>query len=327
MASEQTVSPAVGATVIQTLTTHEWMERLRALPEANPAGVLAFYDHRLGVIVRDARCALVPIDDHLVHRGDGVFEHMRYHERMIINLDAHLDRLRRSAEGLAIEAPCAWDEVRAIMLAVAAASGRDAGALRILIGRGQGGFGLDPAECPRAGLYVAAHTLHSLPEELFTHGVTACRSEIPVKPAVLARLKTTNYLPNVLMTLEATRRGVDFSFSFDDDGFLAEAALANVALVDASGVLVLPEFRNALPGTTSRKAAELAAAFMPVVWRPVPEADMLTARELFMLGTAHESLGVVRYEGHTIGDGQPGPVTRRLRSLLREALRREGVAF
>jgi branched-chain amino acid aminotransferase len=144
---------------------------------------------------------------------------------------------------------------------------------------------------------------------------------------MLARLKTTNYLPNVLMTLEAARHGVDFSFSFDSDGYLAEAAVANVALVDAGGSLIMPEFRNALQGTTVRKAAELAERFMPVERRPVPEKELFAAREILLLGTAHECLGIVRYEDRLIGQGVPGPVARRLRALLRNTLLDEGVAF
>ena len=89
----------------------------------------------------------------------------------------------------------------------------------------------------------------------------------------------------------------------------------------------MPEFRNALPGTTARKAAELAERFMPVQWRPVPEAELFTAREILLLGTAHECLGIVRYEEHLIGQGVPGPVTRQLRDLLRNVLLDEGVAF
>jgi branched-chain amino acid aminotransferase len=313
--------------MIPIASEQDWKERLFALQGGHAAGILAFYDHRLGVIVRDPRCAMVPLDDHLVHRGDGIFEYIRFSERRIVNLDAHLARLTQSAAGLELTPPCSSGDVRAIVLEVARASGRDEGALRILMGRGQGGFGIEPAECPEASLYVAAHTVRPVPESLFAQGASACRSRVPVRPAMLARLKTTNYLPNVLMTLEASRRGVDFSFSFDDDGFLAEAAMANVALVDAGGMLVMPEFRNALQGTTARKAAELAEGFMPVEWRGVPEADLFAARDVLLLGTAHECLGIVRYEDRVIGEGVPGPVARRLRSLLHSALRNEGVAF
>ena len=313
--------------MIPVLSAQDWQKRLFALPAANLAGILAFYDHRLRAVTCDPRCASAPLDDHLIHRGDGVFEYIRFNERRIINLDAHLVRLSQSAAGLELVPPCPWDEVRAILIEVARASGRDEGALRILIGRGQGGFGIEPAECPQASLYVAAHTVRPVPETLFEKGASACRSRVPVKPAMLARLKTTNYLSNVLMALEASRHGVDFSFSFDSDDYLAEAAMANVALVDAGGHLIMPEFRNALPGTTVCKAAKLAEGFMPVERRSVPETELFTAREILLLGTTHECLSIVRYEDRVIGQGVPGPVACRLRDLLRSTLRDEGVAF
>lgn len=311
--------------VIPVVEADAWMRRVMESDASAKAGILAYYDHRLRAITRCPACALVPVDDHLVHRGDGVFETVSFKQRGLIDLDAHLRRLEHSVQGLSLSLPCSLEELRAIVIAVATASGVNDGMLRILVGRGQGGFGLDPAQCPVAGLYVTAY--HELEEVGFPSGATAARSSVPVKPAMLAKLKTTNYVLNVLMVIEASRRGVDFVFSFDEDGFLAEAPIANVALVDARGTLVMPEFRNALAGTTAVKTAELAAGFMPVAWRPVPEQDVFEAREILLLGTAHGCLSVVCYEGETIGNGLPGPVADRLRVLLAETLQEERVLF
>jgi branched-chain amino acid aminotransferase len=313
---------------IAILPARQWAQKLLALPDAG--GVWAFYDHRLGAIVRDPGCALVPVDDHLVHRADGVFEYILFRDRGIIDLNAHLDRLRRSARALEITLPCPAEHLRDVLVAVAAASGRDDGALRVLLSRGQGGFGLDPAECPAPGLYVIAHAAAPVPESLFARGASACRSRIPAKAALFAGIKSTNYMSGILMCLEAAHRGVDYSLSFDDDGCLAEAAQANVALVDAAGVLVVPEFRNALIGTTIRKAGELIGLALPhvrVQRRTVPEEELFAARELMLLGTVHECLPIVRYEDRPVGTGEPGPVARALRRLLREHLRQERVVF
>ncbi len=313
--------------MIPILDADAWTERLKALGSADRAEILAYYDHRLGAITRSPGCAAVPVDDHLVHRGDGVFETVRFQERGIINLEAHLRRLKSSAEGLALELPCSWEELRALVVSVAAASGRDDGMLRILLGRGPGGFGLDPAECPRAGLYIVAYEDADQDPACLERGATACRSAIPVKPPVLSRFKTTNYLLNVLMVLEAAQRGVDFTFSFDADGFLAEAAIANVALVDRDGTLVMPEFRNALSGTMALKAAEVAGEFMSVLWRQVPEDDLFAAREILVLGTSYGCVSVTRYEGDPVGAGVPGPVAERLRGVLQDTLQQERVLF
>ncbi len=304
--------------MVPVISGEQWRQRLAETPRPNAKNILAFYEHRIGAICTDATCLLAPLDDHLVHRGDGVFETIRISGWKIFNLDAHLQRLERSAGGLLITPPCSWADIREIVLAVARAAHTAEGNLRVLLGRGPGGFGIDPAECPEASLYVIAYGGGGHDEAWYARGLTAKRSETPVRPSMLAKLKTANYLPGVLMSLEATRKGVDLTFSFDADGNLAEAAIANVAIVDKDGILTIPEFRNALKGTTIRKAAELAASFMPVATRPVPEAELFTAKEILVLGTAHECVGVVRYEDHTIGDGKPGPVAIRLRKLIHD---------
>ena len=313
--------------MIPVVDSDQWITRLMQCERPGAEAILAFYEHRIGAICRDPRLLLAPLDDHLVHRGDGVFETLRYVNKRILNLDNHIERLQNSANGLDIPLPCPVAKLREIILAVARAGKAPEGSLRLLMGRGPGGFGINPAECAATTLYVAAYRAHPRSDAWYARGLTACRSEVPVKPAMLARLKTTNYLPGVLMSLEAAKRGVDISFSFDADGCLAEAAIANVALVDAKGGLVLPEFRNALPGTTAKLAANLLKAEMPVEIRPVPEAELFTAREILVLGTAHECVGVCSYEGRPIGEGKPGPVALRLRGLLRTALLENGTPF
>lgn len=314
-------------TMIPVLSADIWAERLRTLQRPGTDAILAFYEHRFGAICTDARLMLAPLDDHLVHRGDGVFETIRFTERKVIHLDAHLRRLASSAEGLALALPCPLEQIREIILAVARAGNEPEGNLRVLVGRGPGGFGISPSECPESTLYVAAYRVKPHSEAWYDRGLTAFRSEVPVKPAMFARLKTTNYLPGVLMTLEAMRKGMDVALSFDADNCLTEAAIANVAVVDAQGTLVLPEFRNALAGTVATKAMELARTFMPVQMRRIPEKELMELREMMILGTAHECVGVTHFEGKPIGDGKTGPISHKLRKLIREALLADGEAF
>ena len=126
---------------------------------------------------------------------------------------------------------------------------------------------------------------------------------------------------------DAMRKRMDVALTFDADGCLTEAAIANVAVVDAKGALVLPEFKNALVGTVATKAMELAKAFMPVEIRPIPQAELDSVREMMILGTAHECIGVTHFEGRPIGDGKTGPVAHKLRKLIREDLLAGGEAF
>lgn len=117
---------------------------------------LAFYDHRVGHITTDPRLLLVPLDDHLCHRGDGLFESICFRERKIFALDEHLARMRDGAKALSLTPPCSWEELRERIVDVARASSREHGDLRVFLGRGPGGFGISPAQCPQAGLYIVA---------------------------------------------------------------------------------------------------------------------------------------------------------------------------
>ncbi|MEG2140265.1 MAG: aminotransferase class IV [Bilophila sp.] len=312
--------------MIPVLNTEDWLARLQRV-ERPGTGVLAFYEHRFGAICRDPRLMLAPLDDHLVHRGDGVFETIRFTERKVIHIDAHLKRLGSSAEGLSIPLPCPLNKIREIILAVAHAGDAPEGNLRVLVGRGPGGFGIAPSECPEPSLYIAAYKVAAHTDAWYNHGLTAFRSDVPVKPPMLARLKTTNYLSGVLMTLEAMRKGMDVALSFDTDNCLTEAAIANVGIVDAAGTFVLPEFRNALVGTVATKAMELARDFMPVAIRRIPQTELASIKEMMILGTAHECVGVTHFDGIPVGNGTTGPVAHKLRTLLHDVLLADGEPF
>ena len=306
------------------LNTNDYLERMLAAARPGTDKILAFLDYRVGAICTTPMLLLIPLDDHLCHRGDGVFETVSYRARRVLLLDAHLERLRNSAGALQLAPPCPWEEVRDLILDVARAAGTEQGALRILLGRGPGGFDISPAECPTSSLYIVALHAVDLPETVYAEGFSSCRSSIPARQSYLARIKNTNYLPNVLMTEEARRRGFDVSIAFDDKGNLAESAIANVGLVDVRGALVAPEFTHALPGTTVLKALELAKAHMPVAMRAVSEEEICAAREFMLFSTSPGCVPITSYEGRPINDGRPGPVAGFLRQSLREALLREG---
>lgn len=313
--------------MIPVLNTHDWCEHLMGLPRFGADKILAFYEHRMGAICRDVRCLLIPMDDHLVHRGDGIFETLLVTERTIINLEDHLKRLRHSAEGLKLALPCDEEAIKKIILEVARVANVADANIRILVGRGPGGFGISPDECGGSTLYVVEYAHSPRPESWYEKGLTACRSRVPLKAPVVARLKTTNYVTNVLMTMEAKERGVDIALSIDHKNCLAEAAIASFAIVDKDGVFVIPKLDYIMAGTTALKAFGLLEKTMPVAMRDIPESELSTARELLILGTSHECVGVTKYEDIVIGDGKIGPVARLARQLLHDALLNEGTAF
>ncbi len=307
------------------LTPEEHLARLRALPRPGEENILAYYEHRLGGISTAPRLMLMPLDDHLAHRGDGIFETIKYSEGRLYRLDLHLERMRRSAEGIALVPPCPWDQVRSIIMEVAAAGREKQGLMRVLMGRGPGGFGIDPADCPASSLYAVAYRFTPCSADRFRRGFSGFRTSIPAKQGYLARIKNANYLPNVLMIMEGRAKNAEVPFCFDDRGCLADSAVASLCLVDAQGTFVVPGSESSLPGTTVRRTLELLEGRIPCAVRPVAERDIFAAAEVLMLGTGPDCAAVTSYEGKTIGGGTEGPVARLLRTLISDDIRATGV--
>ena len=299
-------------------SSEEFLQKMLALPRLCAPEILAFYEHRVGAVCTDARVMFAPLDDHIAHRGDGVFESLKYTEGRLYQLDAHLERMQRSAAGLFLTPPVSWEAIRDLVIEVAAAGKEPMGQLRILLGRGPGGFGIDPSECPEASLYLVAYRFHPKPESWFTNGLKGFRTSIPAKQSYMAKLKNTNYVPNMLMIREARERGADTPFCFDEMGFLAESAIANLCIVDASGTLSVPEFTSSLPGTTLLRAVELLKGTLPITFRRISEGEVLSAREVLLFGTGPDCVAITSYEGRPIGDGKAGPVARQARQLIIE---------
>jgi branched-chain amino acid aminotransferase len=270
----------------------------------------------MGAIFTNPRLMLIPLDDHLVHRGDGVFEALRFEDGAIYQLDEHLRRLERSAKAIGLDFPVNPVDLDVLIRQVCLVSGADEGNVLVFLGRGPGGFTLDTRECPQPSLYIVAKRFARKPESFWFAGVSAVRTRIPAKQGWMSKIKSVNYLPNVLMKKDAIEQGADYPLCFDDEGFLAEGSTENAVLVDKDGVFVIPELKNALTGTTLTRAMNLAREFMPVMARPVPEGELYACREIILLGTSIDAVSVVRYNGQTVGDGKPGPISLRLRELL-----------
>lgn len=308
-----------------------YLEALLAAPRPGADKVLAFFDQRVGLICKDGRLLLVPLDDHLCHRGDGLFESICCRERRVFALDAHLARLQEGAAALALQPPCPWEQLRQRILDVARAGDREHCDVRVFLSRGPGGFGISPAECPEAGLYIVALASRLPSEEYYQKGLTAFASAIPPKQEYLARIKNTNYLPNVFMAEEARRMGMDVAVTFDESGHMGEAAIANIGIVDAEGRLRSPEIRRILPGTTLLAALKIAARRMPVLEGPIHKDEIAQAREMLLFTSATLCVAVTAFDGRPIGQGpqrgKPGPVALWLKDALLEYMLATGTPY
>jgi 4-amino-4-deoxychorismate lyase len=321
--------PASSTTrTFQTLTGADVLSRLGALRSKQAVNFSAFYSSQLGGIVTDPALMLIPFDDHMVHRGHGIFDTAAIVDGRIYDLEAHLDRFLLSAERSRLRLAGSRDEMRDIIVQTTAASGRRDGSIRYWLSSGPGSLELTPAAGSEPGFFVMIFAGLSYPERWYSEGVRVMTTSYPIKPPLYAITKTTNYLPNVLMQMEAKAAGLDNGVFIDEDGHVGEASNMNVAFVMRDGVLTHPKFDHILSGCTSLRLLQLAdvlrerGAIAGVTVRDVAVEDARGAREMLLVGSSVKVAPIVQWDGKPIGDGKPGPVSKALLEILEEDMRK-----
>lgn len=305
----------------------DWPALAEGLRRPYQTGYHAMYSSLYDGIVTDPALMLLPIDDHMVHRGDGVFEALKLIHGNLYNLDAHLDRLAQSAAAIALTLPRPLAEIKAAAVATARAAARRDGTLRIFASRGPGGFSVNPYECPASQLYVVVTTAGRPFMELHPEGARVRTSAIPAKTGSMAAIKNCNYAPNVLMKKEAVDAGVDYTLGFDERGCMAEGATENMGIVTRDNRLLFPHLDRILAGTTMLRAMDLAGRLVAdgrlaaVACADIRPADIRTAREMLVTGTTINVAAATSFDGVPVGDGRPGPVHAALSALLDEDMR------
>ncbi len=288
----------------------------------------AFYSSWFGGIIKNpGPLMLVPMDDHMVHRGDGVFEAIKTKDRKIYQLPAHIERLFESAEKISLQCTYSSAEIQELVLQTVRVADESDCLIRLFLSRGPGAFSANPYDSICSQLYIAVTQLNSVATSKISAGVHIGRSQIAVKDGAMAQIKSCNYLPNVLMKKESVDRQLDFTVSFDAKNFVAESATENIMIVDSNGTLVHPPLAGILKGTTMSRAMLLASAnAIKTFVRPISEDDLLRAQEVMMAGTTIDILPVTQYEKNPIADGKVGAITMKLRHLLHEDMR-HGILF
>jgi 4-amino-4-deoxychorismate lyase len=313
-------------TALRILTADDVVEQLRALRTRQPVKFSAFYSSQLGGIVTDPALMVIPFDDHMVHRGHGIFDTAAIVGGKIYDLEAHLDRFVRSAANAKLTLP-SRAEMRDIIVRTTAASGRRDGSIRYWASAGPGNLSLTPAAGAQPGFFVMIFAGLVYPETWYTAGLRVMTTTYPIKPPLYAVTKSTNYLPNVLMQMEAQESGLDNGIFVDEAGHVGESSNMNVAFVSADGVFKHPKFDHILSGCTSLRLLELAPALQKdklitgVQVCDIPVAEARAAREMMLIGSSIEVAPIVEWDRKPIGDGKPGPVARALRELLKEDMR------
>ncbi len=177
------------------------------------------------------------------------------------------------------------------------------------------------------GFFVMIFGGLNYPERWYTEGLRVMSTTYPIKPSLYAITKSTNYLPNVLMQMEAKEAGLDNGVFLDQAGNVGESSNMNVAFVTADGVLRHPKFDHILSGCTSMRLLALAPQLVAqgviaaVEVCDIPAAEARAAREMMLIGSSIKVAPIVEWDRQPIHDGKPGPVTKALFALLEDDMR------
>jgi len=264
--------------------------------------------------------ATVSVFDHGFLYGDGVFEGIRVYEGNVFRLAEHVDRLYESARTISLHVPLERAEmIEAVRRTVAANEKADA-YVRVVVSRGPGDLGIDPAKCRKATVVIIVDTIAMYPREVYDYGidlVTASVRRIPAE-SLDPRVKSLNYLNNILARLEARNAGCVEAIMLNHQGLVAECTGDNLFVVKHGRVETPALTQGALAGITRQVVMEIAHA-VGVEARETELAlhDVYNADECFLTGTAAEIVPVVTVDGRTIGDGRPGALTRLIMAEFR----------
>jgi len=275
-----------------------------------------------GQLYENKKEARISVYDHGLLYGDGVFEGIRIYNGRAFRLQAHLDRLFASARTIRLEIPESVESFGRIIGEMIAKSGKREAYIRLVVTRGVGDLGLNPLKCSNPTVIIILDDISLYPKEYYERGIRVCTSfwRRPPADCINPRVKSLNYLNNILATIEANDNGCQEALMLNKEGLVAECSADNIFHV-SRGALFTPELaEGALKGITRDVVLELAENIgLETKECRVSLFDLYDADEVFLTGSGAELVPVIEVDRRTIGNGVPGPVT----AQIREAFQRE----
>lgn len=269
--------------------------------------------------------AKISVYDHGLLYGDGVFEGIRVYGGVVFLLKEHIERLYESARAIRLEIPMSQTDMITAVNDTVKANEIGDGYVRLVITRGAGTLGLDIRRTSDPQIIIIADTITLYPEEIYKEGmklVTA--STIRNHPGALSpRIKSLNYLNNIMAKIEGTDAGSVEALMLNHKGEVAECTGDNIFIVKNGVLKTPPKDAGILEGITRNAVIDLAKeANIPFEETALTRHDIYVAEECFLTGTAAEVIAVVSLDGRPIGTGKPGPITQDLLERFRELTRK-----
>jgi len=271
--------------------------------------------------------AKISVFDHGLLYGDGIFEGIRFYNGRVFRLEEHLERLWDSARSICLEIPTSMREMTEALLETIRQNELRDGYIRLLVTRGIGNLGLNPAQCKRPTVIIIASTITLYAREIYQKGLTVvtCATRRTNPGALNPAVKSLNYLNNVMARIEANLAGADEALMLNDAGNVAECTADNVFVVKRGQIFTPPIAAGALRGITRLVVFEIAAELgIKVTETDITRHDVFIADECFLTGTAAEIIPVIKADGRLIGNGKPGLISTRMVARFRQLTRETG---
>lgn len=280
-----------------------------------------------GEIVRKED-AKISVFDHGFLYGDGIFEGIRVYNGVVFKCKEHIDRLYDSAKSIMLDIGMTKEEMTEAMAETIRKNGMRDAYIRLVVSRGTGDLGLDPRKCPKPNIVIIVEKLALFPKEHYETGIriitVPTRRNVP--DALNPKIKSLNYLNNILVKLEANMAGVSEALMLNAQGYVCEGSGDNIFIVKNKVIYTPPSYLGALEGITRNAIMEIVERLgYKLKEEPFTRHDVYIADEVFLTGTAAEVIAVFEVDGRMVGDGRPGPITNELLAEFRRVVDKDGL--
>ena len=283
-----------------------------------------------GKFVDEAK-AKISIFDHGLLYGDGVFEGIRSYNRLVFKLEEHIDRLYNSADAIELKIPLGrQDMIEAVIQTLKKNKLRDA-YIRLVVTRGIGDLGLDPQKCKNGGVvFIITDKIALYPKKFYEKGlyIITAKTRRNLPGALNPKIKSLNYLNNILAKIDAIKKGAQEAIMLTYDGFVAECTGDNIFIVNGKYLLTPPASVGTLEGITRGTVISISKKNrLPFKEKKFKLRDVYKASECFLTGTAAEIVPVIKIDGKKIGNGKPGKLTCELMQEFHQRTQFDGVRY
>lgn len=263
----------------------------------------------------DKADAQISVFDHGLLYGDGVFEGIRIYNGRVFKLKEHIERLYQSAKAILLEIPVSKGGMEEAVIGAVKINKKENGYIRLMATRGEGLLGVDPSTCKRATIIIIVADIQAYPEKYYKNGIeiiTASSRRIP-SDCLDPRIKTLNYLNNIMAKIEARQANCLEAVMLNREGFVAECTGDNIFIVKNDEIQTPASYQGALDGITMSAVIEKANSLKIKNHKTsLTRYDLYNADECFLTGTGAEIIPVIKIDGRVIGNGRTGAITRRL---------------